>query len=71
MEVFTLEQKEKIFYSILQPMVKVFLKLKFGYKWENAKNLPDNYIVLSNHVTDYDPLLVGVSFPKQIYLSSL
>ena len=64
---FTLERKEKIFYGILQPMVKVFLKLKFGYKWENAKDLPENYIVLSNHVTDYDPLLVGVSFPKQMY----
>lgn len=34
---------------------------------ENAEGLPENYIVLSNHVTDYDPLLVGVSFPGQMY----
>ena len=29
--------------------------------------MPDNYIVLSNHVTDYDPILVALSFPKQMY----
>ena len=45
----------------------VFLKCKFGYKYQKAKNLPDNYIVLSNHATDYDPLFVGVSFPNQMY----
>lgn len=64
---FSLERKEKFFYHLLFPLVKVFLKLKFGYRWEQAKDLPENYIVLSNHVTDYDPLLVGVSFPKQMY----
>ena len=62
-----LEQKHNFFYKLLLPVVKVFVKVKFGYKWEKAKNLPENYIVLSNHVTDYDPLLVGVSFPKQMY----
>ena len=67
MEVLILNQKHKTVYGILLPLVKGFLKVKFGYKWEKAKNLPDNYIVLSNHVTDYDPLLVGVSFPNQMY----
>lgn len=59
--------KHKLFYRILKPLVKVFLKIKFGYKWEKARDLPENFIVLSNHVTDYDPLLVGVSFPDQMY----
>ena len=62
-----LEQKHKFFYKLLFPLVKVFVKIKFGYKCETAKDLPENYIVLSNHVTDYDPLLVGVSFPRQMY----
>ena len=64
---FFLERKDEFLYNLLVPAVKVFLKVKFGYKWEKAKDLPENYIVLSNHVTDYDPLLVGVSFPKQMY----
>lgn len=60
-------RRHKIFYGILQPLVQVFLKLKFGYRYRIAKDLPDNYLVLSNHVTDYDPLLVGASFRKQMY----
>jgi len=60
-------KRHKIIWGILLRPVRVFLKLKFGYKYEIAKNLPENYIVLSNHVTDYDPLLVGVSFNRQMY----
>jgi len=60
-------RKHIIFYKILRPLVIVFTKIKFGYKYQTARNLPDNYIVLSNHVTDFDPLFVGASFPKQMY----
>lgn len=56
--------KHQIIYGCLRPLVALFLKLKFGYTYEVAKNLPDTYIVLSNHTTDYDPIFVGVSFPK-------
>lgn len=52
---------------MLRPLVITFLKVKFGYKYDRATNLPDNYIVLSNHTTDYDPLFVASSFPDQIY----
>lgn len=45
------------------------MKLKFGYRYEKpkTKELPETYIVLSNHVTDYDPIFVGMSFRKQMY----
>lgn len=43
------------------------MRIKFGYKFKLAKNLPENYIVLSNHVTDYDPIFVGLSFRRQMY----
>lgn len=59
--------KHIVFYSIFRPFVILFLKIKFGYRFETAKKLPANYIVLSNHVTDYDPLFVGASFPRQMY----
>ena len=62
-----LSQKHKIMYRMLLPGVKLYLKGKFGYQWKKAEGLPETYIVLSNHVTDYDPLLVGVSFPDQMY----
>ncbi len=44
----------------------LFLYIKFGYTFTVAKNLPNNYIVLSNHNTDFDPLFVGVSFKDSI-----
>lgn len=49
------------------PLVRVFLRLRFGYRFQKPKELPDNYIVLSNHLTDWDPLFVGVSFNRQMY----
>ena len=63
-----MKKRHKIVWSILRAPVGLFLKLKFGYKYEVAKDLPDNYIVLSNHVTDWDPVFVGVSFKKNMYL---
>ncbi|MBQ7352211.1 MAG: 1-acyl-sn-glycerol-3-phosphate acyltransferase [Clostridia bacterium] len=59
--------RHRVLYKILRPLVAGFVKCKFGYKYKKAKDLPDTYIVLSNHVTDYDPLLVCSSFSKQMY----
>jgi len=55
------------FYTSLRPLVRVFLYIKFGYRCKVAEDLAGPYIVLSNHTTDFDPLFVGASFPKQMY----
>lgn len=62
-----MNKKHVFFWKLLLPLVDLFLKIKFGYRHDKAKNLPDNYIVLSNHVTDFDPLFVAVSFKRQMY----
>lgn len=60
--------KRHLFYwRLLRPLVLLFLKVRFGYRYKKAEGLPETYIVLSNHVTDYDPLFVAASFPKQMY----
>lgn len=59
--------RHKFWYSFLRPIATLFLKIKFGYKFKRAKDLPENYIVLSNHTTDFDPIFVGASFRKQMY----
>lgn len=62
-----MNKKHILFYNFFRRVVVPYTKLKFGYKFQVAKDLPDNYIVLSNHVTDYDPILVALSFPRQMY----
>ena len=63
----TTRKRHIFFYKFLRPIVIVFLKIAFGYSYRPAKNLPDHYIVISNHATDFDPLLVCASFPEQMY----
>lgn len=62
-----MSKKLNFFTALLRPVGYLVAKLKFGYQYKKAKNLPENYIVLSNHVTDYDPILVGLSFKPQMY----
>ena len=62
-----MNQRHVFFWKTLRPLTTLFAKIKFGYTYEKANNLPDNYIVLSNHVTDFDPLFVASSFSNQMY----
>ena len=55
------------FWKVVVPIVRAFLRIKFGYTFKKAEGLPDKYIVLSNHTTDFDPLFVASSFDKQMY----
>ena len=69
MEVSSVQQQKKmnLFWRLLRGPVILFCKLKFGYTYKPAKNLPDHYIVLSNHTTDFDALFVACSFKPQMY----
>lgn len=62
-----MKKRHIFFYNFFHPFVFLFIKLKFDFRFKVAKNLPETYIVLSNHNTDYDMLLVGLSFPRQMY----
>lgn len=62
-----MNKKHIFFYSIIRPLVVLFAKFKFGFQYKKAENLPEKYIVLSNHVTDYDMVFLICSFPKQMY----
>lgn len=62
-----MKMRHAFFYKFFYPLVAVYLRFKLNYRFKVAKNLPETYIVLSNHNTDYDMLLVGLSFPRQMY----
>lgn len=62
-----MNKKHIFFYRLLRPLVVLFIKIRFGYTYDSAKDLPENYIVLSNHTTDYDLLFVAASFKRHMY----
>ena len=62
-----MNKKHILFYKILRSLIKIYVKFKFQFTYKEAKDLPKNYIVLSNHVTDYDMLFVALAFPRQMY----
>lgn len=57
---------QKLYWKLLRPLVIIFLFIKFRYTFKTAKNLPEKFILLSNHNTDFDPLFVGVSFKNEM-----
>lgn len=62
-----LKKRHIFFYTLLRPLVMLFLKIRFGYRYTPAKDLPEKYMVLSNHATDYDMLFVASSFKRPMY----
>ena len=60
-------KRHSFFWWLLWAPVVLFLWLKFRYRAEKPKNLPDTYLVLANHTTDWDPVLVGAGFRKMMY----
>jgi 1-acyl-sn-glycerol-3-phosphate acyltransferase len=54
-------------YRILKIVLTPILKRKLNYSYEKVQPSGRPYIVLANHNTDYDPLLVGLAFPHQMY----
>ena len=62
-----MSKKHIIFYTLIRPLAVLYVRMKFNYTYTVAKDLPETYIVLSNHTTDYDPIFVAASFPRQMY----
>ncbi|HOF95239.1 MAG TPA: lysophospholipid acyltransferase family protein [Clostridia bacterium] len=56
-----------LIYKILRFVLSPFFKLKFAFKYKPTCNLKPPYLVLCNHNTDYDPILLGISFPQFMY----
>jgi len=62
-----MKRKHVFVWKLLLPLVRLFLWIRFGYRCEKPKELPENYLVLANHCTDWDPLFVGAAFNRQMY----
>lgn len=58
--------RHKIVWKILHAVLPLWLKPKFNYSYESC-DIPGPCLVLANHDTDWDPLLLGLAFPRQMY----
>lgn len=51
-------------FKLLRPIGKLIVDIKFKYTYQVNDPLDEPYIVLSNHVTDFDPIFLGLAFKK-------
>lgn len=57
----------KAVYRCLIPLGSAYAKLFFNYTYEPAPELPENYIALSNHTTNFDMVFVAAALKKHMY----
>lgn len=55
------------FYKFARFLLTPVVRYRFNYQFETAHPKHHPYIVLSNHTTNWDPLMVSASFPRQMY----
>ena len=60
-------QRHRMAFKLLVPVIRIFVKLKFNYKYDNLDKIEGPYLLLVNHNIELDPALVGVAARKQLY----
>jgi len=62
-----------MWYVIFKLGSKIVLKLFFRFKVEGLENLPKktNFIVIANHASFMDPLVIAAAIPKKIHCISM
>ena len=59
-------RRHRIVWKLLRPLAKVITWLRLGFRAAPAR-VKGPYLLVCNHVTDWDPVLVACSFPEQHY----
>ena len=60
-------RRQRRAYRVLRPAAGALMKGLLNYRAEPAPKTEGPCLILSNHVTDFDPILVGLSFPEHMY----
>uniref|UniRef100_A0A7C3MH20 1-acyl-sn-glycerol-3-phosphate acyltransferase n=1 Tax=Dictyoglomus thermophilum TaxID=14 RepID=A0A7C3MH20_DICTH len=56
------------FYKIIIYIVRFLLKILWGYKVEGKEKIPKgSFIVVANHVSLLDPIVIGAAFDKRLF----
>ncbi|HEY8395310.1 MAG TPA: lysophospholipid acyltransferase family protein [Bacilli bacterium] len=59
--------RHKVAFAILRPILKIYLRIKYGYKTRRYRLEKGPYLLLFNHTTNLDPLMMALSFKGPIY----
>lgn len=51
----------------LVPIIRLFLKFRFNYKYDDLRKIEGPYLLLANHNLELDPAFVGVAAGKHLY----
>lgn len=62
-----IEKRHRICYKITAGLVRPFFKIFYHYNFTKPVTLPYPSIILANHATDYDPLLLTTLIKNQFY----
>ena len=55
------------FFNFMKPICTLYVKRKFNYKYESLNHIDGPFLLLSNHNTDYDPLMLGAASDRHMY----
>ncbi len=53
-------------YSFFYPIMRFLVRRKFNYSFDSLKEIPGPYLLLANHNTDWDPIMVGLANGKRL-----
>lgn len=59
--------RHKVFTATFRHFFKLYFKIKYRAKFDKAIKLNDGALVISNHVTTMDPLMVSLLFKGPVY----
>ncbi len=60
-------RRHKLIYTIIRPFVTLFLKLRFGFKRGKMRDEKGPFVLVCNHVTNFDMMFLGCIFKEYIY----
>jgi 1-acyl-sn-glycerol-3-phosphate acyltransferase len=61
------KNRHSFIYKLGQFLCRRAVEKKFNFKYDIIKPEQSPYIVIANHLTNWDPVLIGLSFPKSMY----
>ena len=59
-------RRHVVIWHIARPIVMLICLIRFNFRAKQNK-IPGPYILISNHVTDWDPILLTAAFKNQMY----